>query len=147
MSVEPGGASLAYAGDVSVKEAWSGLAEDPRAVLVDVRSDAEWTFVGIADLSTIRKKPLLIPLQTFPGMQFNSQFTDQVARAVPDREAPLYFICRSGGRSRNAAIAMTSAGYRRCHNVAGGFEGDLDGERHRGRAGGWKAAGLPWIQS
>jgi hypothetical protein len=41
---------------------------------------------------------------------------------------------------------MAEAGYRACHNVAGGFEGPLDDDRHRGSAGGWKATGLPWIQ-
>ena len=28
-----------------------------------------------------------------------------------------------------------------------GFEGDKDGTGHRGTLGGWKAAGLPWVQS
>jgi rhodanese-related sulfurtransferase len=58
----------------------------------------------------------------------------------------LFFICRSGSRSLAAAKAMAAAGYRACHNVAGGFEGPLDDERHRGSAEGWKAAGLPWLQ-
>jgi rhodanese-related sulfurtransferase len=57
------------------------------------------------------------------------------------------FLCRSGVRSRAAAIAMTRAGFSRAYNIAGGFEGDLDGERHRGAANGWKAAGLPWKQT
>jgi rhodanese-related sulfurtransferase len=56
------------------------------------------------------------------------------------------FICRSGQRSRGAAIAMTSAGYQRCYNVAEGFEGSHDGARHRGTVGGWKARQLPWVQ-
>jgi rhodanese-related sulfurtransferase len=56
------------------------------------------------------------------------------------------FLCRSGGRSRNAAVAMTAAGFGSCYNVAEGFEGDKDGEGHRGRVGGWKLAGLPWRQ-
>ena len=58
----------------------------------------------------------------------------------------LFFICRSGSRSLAAAKAMAAAGYRACHNVAGGFEGPLDDDSHRGSVGGWKAAGLPWIQ-
>jgi rhodanese-related sulfurtransferase len=58
----------------------------------------------------------------------------------------LFFICRSGSRSLAAAKAMATAGYRACHNVAGGFEGPLDDERPRGSVGGWKAAGLPWLQ-
>src|SRR4029079_1626779 len=58
----------------------------------------------------------------------------------------LFFICRSGGRSLSAAKAMAAMGYRACHNVAGGFEGPLNDERHRGALGGWKAAALPWQQ-
>jgi rhodanese-related sulfurtransferase len=57
------------------------------------------------------------------------------------------FLCRSGGRSKSAAIAQTGAGYKKCYNVAGGFEGDLDADGHRGHIGGWKAAGLPWKQT
>jgi len=66
--------------------------------------------------------------------------------ALPARSDDLFFICRSGSRSLAAAKAMAAAGYRACHNVAGGFEGPLDDERHRGYAEGWKAAGLPWLQ-
>ena len=144
---QTGGAAAAYAGDVSAKDAWSKLASDTRAVLVDVRSDAEWNFVGLPDLASLGKKPLLVPLQVFPGMKPNPNFTAEVAQAIPAKDAPVYFLCRSGGRSRTAAIALTALGYTQCYNVAGGFEGDLDGERHRGRVGGWKAAGLPWAQS
>ncbi|HZF36618.1 MAG TPA: rhodanese-like domain-containing protein, partial [Candidatus Angelobacter sp.] len=63
-----------------------------------------------------------------------------------DREAPIFFLCRSGARSRAAAMAMTQAGYARCYNIANGFEGNHDAERHRGKAAGWKADGLPWTQ-
>jgi rhodanese-related sulfurtransferase len=144
---QTGGGTAAYAGDVSAQEAWTKLAADARAALVDVRSDAEWTFVGLPDLAPVGKRPVLVPLQVFPGMKPNPNFAAEVAQALPAKDAPVYFICRSGGRSRTAAIALTALGYTQCFNVAGGFEGDLDGERHRGRAGGWKAAGLPWVQS
>ncbi|HUN51593.1 MAG TPA: rhodanese-like domain-containing protein [Candidatus Sulfotelmatobacter sp.] len=144
---QTGGAAAAYAGDVSAKEAWSKLASDSRAVLVDVRSDAEWTFVGLPDLSSLGKRPVLVPLQVFPGMKPNPNFAAEVAQTIPAKDAPVYFICRSGGRSRTAAVALTALGYSQCFNVAGGFEGDLDGERHRGQVGGWKAVGLPWVQS
>jgi len=63
------------------------------------------------------------------------------------KDAPIVFMCRSGGRSKAAAVAMTAQGFRRCYNLAGGFEGPLDSARHRGTAGGWKAAGLPWAQT
>jgi rhodanese-related sulfurtransferase len=79
-------------------------------------------------------------------MQINPAFAEELRRVVSSPEAPLLFICRSGARSRAAAETMTAAGYRRCYNVAEGFEGQVDVEGHRGRKAGWKAAGLPWQQ-
>ena len=61
--------------------------------------------------------------------------------------APLVFLCRSGARSRNAAIAMTQAGWIPCFNVSDGFEGPLDPWRHRSVVSGWKAGNLPWAQT
>ena len=140
-------ANASYAGDVGVAEAMQVLSDDPKAVLVDVRSQPEWTFVGLPDLNAIGKRPLCVEWQVFPGMAANPSFLSQLAAAVPDRSAPVYFLCRSGARSRAAAIAATEAGFVRAYNVAGGFEGDLDDRGHRGSRTGWKAAGLPWRQS
>jgi rhodanese-related sulfurtransferase len=141
---------MAYSGDVSVLDAWAGLAEDKKAVLVDVRSSAEWSFVGIADLSSLGKSAVLIEWQSYPGMAVNGEFVSALSATLSqqgaDRSTRLYFLCRSGGRSRAAAEAMTAAGYRSCFNVAGGFEGDLDAERHRGGISGWKVQRLPWVQ-
>ncbi|MHA1113507.1 MAG: rhodanese-like domain-containing protein, partial [Alphaproteobacteria bacterium] len=61
--------------------------------------------------------------------------------------APTLFLCRSGARSMAAAMAMTALGHTDCRNIVEGFEGDLNGDHHRGEASGWKAAGLPWEQS
>jgi len=137
---------MSYAGDLNPTEAWALLSKDPKSVLVDVRTQPEWTFVGVPDLTKIGKQLMLVSWQTYPTMAIDPGFVDRVAAAVPDRDAPILFLCRSGARSRSAAIAMTSAGYRRCYNVAEGFEGAMDAERHRGRIAGWKAAGLPWKQ-
>ena len=137
---------MAYAGDLKPTDAWKLLAEDTKAQLVDVRTRPEWMFVGLPDLTSLRKKPMLQSWQVFPAMDVDGNFTAAVAQQIPDRDAPILFLCRSGARSRAAAIAMTEQGYSKCYNVAEGFEGNLDAERHRGRVGGWKAAGLPWAQ-
>lgn len=130
---------------------WPALKADPQAVLVDVRSRAEWTFVGVPDLSPIGREPVLLEWQRFPGMEPNADFVDQLRSALAERgagsETPIYFLCRSGARSAAAAAAMTAAGFRYCVNVSDGFEGSLDSERHRGRSNGWKAADLPWRQT
>jgi rhodanese-related sulfurtransferase len=132
-----------------VKDVWERLKSDPKAVLIDVRTRAEWTYVGLPELSTIGKRPLLIEWQTFPDNRVDPQFTDRLGKMLTEagaaKDAELFFICRSGGRSRSAAQAMAAEGYTRCRNVADGFEGPLDPNRRRGRAG-WKAAGLPWAQ-
>lgn len=136
-----------YAGDVSPSEAWTKLQSDPAALLIDVRTKPEWGFVGTADLSAASKSPLLISWQVYPEMTVNPQFADELRAKGAAPGQPLYFLCRSGARSRAAAIAMTAAGLGPCYNIAGGFEGDMDGAKQRGRVNGWKAAGLAWSQS
>lgn len=138
--------SADYAGDISPKEGWQLLSSDARAVLVDVRTPAEWTYVGIPSLGDIGKQPILVPWVDFPAMQFNDKFVDQVSGAV-EAGAPVVLICRSGVRSRAAAMALSAAGLGPCYNIATGFEGDPDEQRHRGTASGWKADGLPWVQT
>ncbi len=142
---------MGYAGDISPKEAFALLKSDPKAQLVDVRSAAEWTFVGVPDLGSLQRKPILVEWQVFPGMGRNAEFDQVVAEQLKAADVtastPIAFLCRSGARSQAAAIAMTAKGFTKCFNVAGGFEGDVDAERHRGATNGWKAGGLPWVQS
>ena len=136
-----------YAGDVASTTAWKILSERKDAVLIDVRTRAEWNYVGLPDLEKLTKKPALIEWQVFPSMQPNPEFVAALSGALPDKEAPLLFLCRSGARSAAAAKAMTAAGYSTCLNVADGFEGPLDAQAKRGATEGWKAAGLPWRQT
>lgn len=147
MSSSP--SSLDYAGDVGAAEAWDALKSDPKAQLVDVRTVAEWNFVGLPDLAELGRKVHCVEWQMFPSMAPNGEFVAQTSGALAGAgpEAPVFFLCRSGARSRAAAIAMTRAGFQKAFNIAGGFEGDLDAKRHRGNEKGWKAEGLPWKQS
>ena len=142
--VSPG---AGYAGDVAPKTAWKILSEHKDAVLIDVRTRAEWNYVGLPDLDTLAKKAALLEWQVFPSMQPNPEFVAALSGALADKETPLLFLCRSGARSAAAAKAMTAAGYSTCLNVADGFEGPLDAQAKRGASGGWKAAGLPWRQT
>lgn len=136
---------------VDVETAWKGLTTSPRSQLVDVRTRAEWTYVGIPDLGPVGKRAVLVEWQTFPDQAVDPRFVERLAGELKalgvQMEDDLFFICRSGTRSLAAAKAMAEAGFRKCHNVADGFEGPLDDERHRGSVNGWKAAGLPWQQS
>jgi rhodanese-related sulfurtransferase len=139
-----------YAGDLSPQESWNRLAQDGAAQLVDVRTIAEWNFVGAPDLAPLGREALFCEWQHFPSSP-NPSFIQEVAEALKNTAyrpgAPLLFLCRSGARSRAAAIAMTKAGYGPCFNIADGFEGGHDPQHHRGRQEGWKASGLPWVQS
>lgn len=133
--------------DVSPRAAWQALCKDPQAVLCDVRTEPEWAFVGLPDLGEVGKAAVLIPWQIYPAMQQNPDFLSALIEAGVTPAQPLFFICRSGGRSRAAAIAAAAAGYAHVFNIAGGFEGPLDREGRRGAVAGWKAEGLPWRQS
>lgn len=135
-----------YAGDISPRDSWEKLSQSPDARLVDVRTQAEWQFVGVPDLSSLEKQPLLVSWQVFPTMARNEAFAQQLAAQGITTATPLYFLCRSGVRSKAAAELMTSLGYGQCWNISDGFEGPLDGARHRGGQSGWKASGLPWMQ-
>lgn len=136
--------------EVDVASAWSALQGNPRSQLVDVRTRAEWTYVGIPDLGALGKRTVLVEWQTFPDQSVDPRFAERLANELQalgvQVDDDLFFICRSGSRSLAAARAMASAGYRACHNVTEGFEGPLDDDRHRGSLSGWKAIGLPWLQ-
>jgi rhodanese-related sulfurtransferase len=136
-----------YAGDLSAAEAWELLKSNPNARLIDVRTTAEWNFVGLPDLAPLGREVELVEWQAYPTMQPNPAFVAQAEASGADKTAPVLFLCRSGARSRSAARAMAQAGYHKAFNIAGGFEGDLNGQRHRGAENGWKAARLPWKQS
>ncbi len=131
-------------------ETWARLTADKGAVLVDVRTRAEWTFVGLPDLSTLNKRVMTVEWQTFPDNRIDPEFVEKLNKLLEGagvaKDAEVFFVCRSGARSRSAAAAMADAGYTRCRNVAEGFEGPLDADQRRGQVAGWKAAGLPWRQ-
>lgn len=130
--------NLPYSGAVVPREAY--LLMQAGAKLVDVRTRAELDWVGRIPGA------LLIEWNAYPGSTLNPDFLGQLSE-VTEKDEPILFICRSGGRSHHAAIAATQAGWRECYNVLEGFEGDKDPHQHRNTLGGWRVAGLPWIQS
>jgi rhodanese-related sulfurtransferase len=131
--------SLPYFGAIVPVEAQTLLRDLPNARLIDVRTRAEWDYVGHIPGS------ILIEWTTYPSGARNPAFLEQL-RAAADPDAPVLFICRSGQRSDSAARVATEAGYRMAFNVLEGFEGAKDSEGHRGTLGGWRKAGLPWVQ-
>lgn len=133
--------NLPYAGALLPSEAHTLMQEARGAKLIDVRTKAEWEYVGRVPGS------VLIEWNSFPSGQRNPQFLEQLQVEVEKTEAPIMFLCRSGARSHHAAIAATQVGYPKSYNILEGFEGDKDTQGHRNTVGGWRAAGLPWVQS
>lgn len=135
------------------REAFTTLRQTSDSALVDVRTTAEWAFVGLPDLGDLDRPLITVEWVSFPAMEPNRRFYDDVRqRAGGHLPQHLFFICRSGARSLAAARFVAEQAARegrtiRCTNVSEGFEGDLDGDRRRGRLNGWKVAGLPWRQN
>jgi len=131
--------NLPYAGAITPQEAWELLQAAPGAKLVDVRTRAEWDWVG--------RVPDAVEIEwmQYPGNVRNEHFLTQLKHEV-DHEALVLFLCRSGARSDSAARLATEAGFNSCYNILEGFEGDKDAKHHRNKIGGWRHAGLPWIQ-
>jgi rhodanese-related sulfurtransferase len=140
-------------GEIGPTDAWRILGTDRSARLIDVRTRAEWAFVGVPDIGELAQEPLFVEWSRYPEMSPNPAFAAEVEAAIgSDSPGPLLFICRSGARSMQAAKTMASHYASKgvsmtCLNVAEGFEGDLDASGHRGDHNGWKARGLAWRQS
>lgn len=128
---------------LSLSDAWGMLVEDPAATLIDVRTNAEWNFVGIPNLESLGREVRLVEWTRFPDGAPNPDFLTTAREGLaPDQ--PILFLCRSGARSQAAATMFADAGFTNLFNVSSGFEGDLDPEHHR--HDGWKD-NLPWHQS
>jgi rhodanese-related sulfurtransferase len=115
-------------------------------ISVDVRTSAEWAFVGVPDVSSINHETKFISWQIFPEMSLNADFINMLEVAITNKTPPVLFLCRSGARSASAARIAKANGYEASFNIAGGFEGDANSEHHRGGVNGWKSDNLPWVQ-
>ena len=131
-------AGLPYAGAVSPIEAHQLAQHGAR--IVDVRTHAEWHYVGRVPDS------ILIEWSRYPGGEPNPCFIDELA-ARCGRDDLVLLLCRSAVRSHAAATLAAQSGFRFAFNVLEGFEGGRDNQGRRGSASGWRNAGLPWEQS
>jgi rhodanese-related sulfurtransferase len=141
----------AVADDLAPQDAYALMQQNEDVQLVDVRTQAEWNFVGVPDVSALGREVILLEWQLYPAMNVRSDFVEALSAELERRgvakDVPVLFLCRSGARSAAAAAALARAGYSHCINVSEGFEGTVDASRHRGTLSGWKASGLPWVQS
>ena len=133
---------------ISPQEAWDIMQKEPRSVMIDVRSDMEFLFVG-HPVGAIH-----IPWIDYPDWRLNPDFVTEVRKLVlggicyekPNSGVPILLICRSGKRSLEAGHLLIKEGFCDVYNVAEGFEGELDERHHRSTLGGWRFHGLPWEQ-
>ena len=133
---------------LSAQKAWQLMHDDPRSVLVDIRSSMEFLFVGHPTGA------VHVPWIDEPDWTVNPHFVTDIRKLllggavcdVDDGCAPVVLICRSGKRSHEAGKELMSAGFIRVFHVDEGFEGDLDGNHRRGTINGWRFQELPWEQ-
>jgi len=134
--------------DITAKQAYDMLAENPKGLLVDIRSSMEFLFVG-HPVGAVH-----IPWIDEPDWDINPHFTAEVRKlllggAVCDEDegcVPVILICRSGKRSKQAGHKLLEDGLKNIYHINEGFEGELDTNHHRSSVGGWRFSGLPWEQ-
>jgi rhodanese-related sulfurtransferase len=136
-----------YAGDIDITQAWEVLSTQDNAILVDVRTAAEWQFSGVPTLRLLGKEVFFIPWLSYPTFEFNNNFFPTFESMNVPHDADVLLLCKVGGRSRDAAQALAQRGYEKARSIEWGFEGVHNDNNQRGQINGWKAAGLPWEQA
>lgn len=138
---------MSHLREIFSDEAFEILKTKKASYLVDVRTSPEWLFSGVSDLSDIGKQVITISWRNYPRMEVNENFLKEIEKRIPDKDSNIFFICKTGGRSLDAAIFCSENGYENCFNVTNGFEGDANENSQRGKINGWKALSLPWVQA
>lgn len=129
-----------YSGNLLAIEAWELLKSNDNSYLIDVRTTSEWKHYGVPKLDALKKKLIMLEWMFLPDMKRNDNFKSALSEIVTDKSSALLFLCKSGGRSQQAAIEMTAQGYKNCYNIIDGYECALNNN-----TSGWKAT-LPWEQ-
>lgn len=138
-------AKTPYAGELTVSEVWNHLQEHDSGEVVDVRTESEWKTVGVPDLSSVNKSLHFLTWENDPNDTSLADYAQKLEAMVPDKETPLFFLCRLGVRSFNAANVAAGYGYKYAFNIIHGFEGDVNIKLQRGQVNGWQGEGLPWV--
>jgi rhodanese-related sulfurtransferase len=133
-----------YAGDVTSREVFEYIMSHDDGILIDVRTEAEWANVGAPHFPENKNPPVLLSWRKLPDMTLNMAFASELKQRCSDEKTPLFFLCRSGVRSKDAANEMTKQGYLNCFNIVAGFEGTAQVADIQAQVLGWKAEGLPW---
>jgi len=133
---------------VSAKEAHKITEDNPKALMIDVRSHMEFLFIGHPTGA------INIAWIDEPDWTVNPRFIAEIRQTILGgtshidnvESAPLLLICRSGKRSLEAGNLLVTSGFHNVYNVEEGFEGELNNEHKRSTLAGWRYDGLPWEQ-
>ena len=106
------------------------ISNNPKTVLLDVRTKDEWNTVGKPDTKDLGIKSFFITISKDPS------FLDNVKQSI-DKKDQVLVMCAAGGRSIVAANLLSNEGYNAL-NVSDGFSGN-------GQDPGWKNLGLPSV--
>ena len=111
------------------------IKENPKSVLLDVRTKEEWDQIGKPDGDKIGIKTFFLSSQ-FQGRIINEDFVKEFENLNIDKNFQVLIMCGSGNRSQRAAELLSEKGYN-CLNVSDGFRGN--GEEKIG----WQNNNLP----
>ena len=131
---------------VTAINAWKLCQQDPRTLLIDVRSSMEFLFVGHPTGA------IHIPWIDEPEWVINKNFVTEIRKLALGGlkenadDVPIILICRSGNRSEEAGKLLVGSGIKNVCHIDEGFEGKLDDGHHRSSVGGWRYHDLPWEQ-
>lgn len=93
--------------EVTIEQARAKLAENPKAVLLDVREDHEWE-KGHAREAVHLGKGIL---------------ERDIEKSIPDLETEIIMYCGGGYRSALTADAAQRMGYKNAYSLIGGYKG------------------------
>ncbi len=146
---------------LSAREAYGMKTQRPDEVLfIDVRTQAEVRYVGIADqvdanipyrFDSLQWRDKSDGVRGLYRRPINEDFAAAVANALHARDldetSPVIIMCTSSSRAPHAAQALYDAGFREVHIQVEGFEGvkaKSGPDKGRRVVAGWKHEGLPW---
>ena len=116
------------------KEVEDYIKDNPKSVLLDVRTEEEWNSDGKPDGEKILLKTHFLTIQ-FADKTFNKNFIEDFKKLNIEKDHEILTMCMGGVRSQSTAELLTKEGYN-CINISDGFLGNAENL-------GWKKSGLP----
>ena len=116
------------------KEVEDYIKNNPKSVLLDVRTEEEWSIDGKPDGEKMGLKTHFLTIQ-FVDKTFNENFIEEFKKLNIQKDNEILTMCMGGVRSQAAAELLTKENYK-CINISDGFLGNPESM-------GWKNSGLP----